>query len=202
MHSGRKDEAKSLLERMIDDPGSDDEHHFAADFYARKFNGQRTGACTELLRKSREVVIDEVHRGNPEAGAAIVLRREQYRVHFTENMLWHNLFGLLFWEELFESGQLHSGFDWVPHCLKDRSFARIFEHQIAVKLAATRERRALPLILKHGCSPLGQAEWHLQLAPNRHRGFEEPACLRKCGRCCDHRWSHDARLQSDARRIS
>jgi DNA polymerase III subunit epsilon len=162
--SGQKDEAKSLLERMIDDPGSDDEHHFAADFYARKFNGQRTGACTELLRKSREVVIDEVHRGNPEAGAAIVLRREQYRVHFTENLLWHNLFGLLFWEELFESGQLHSGFDWVPHCLKDRSFARIFEHQIAVKLAATRERKALPVILKtvaaHWGKPNGIFSWH------------------------------------------
>ena len=102
--SGQKDEAKALLERMIDDPGSDDEHHFAADFYARKFDGQRTGACTELLRASREVIIDEIHRGEPEAGVAGVLRREQFEVHFAENLLWHNLFGLLFWDELFEFG--------------------------------------------------------------------------------------------------
>ena len=67
-----------------------------------KFDGQRTGACTELLRASREVIIDEIHRGKPEAGVAGVLRREQFKVYFAENLLWHNLFGLLFWDELFE----------------------------------------------------------------------------------------------------
>jgi hypothetical protein len=32
---------------------------------------------------------------------------------YTENTLWHSLFGLLFWDELFESDLLHSSFDWV-----------------------------------------------------------------------------------------
>lgn len=146
--SGEKDEARALLERMIDDPGSDDEYSFASDFHARKFGGRRTGACTDLLRSGREIVVDEIHRGNPEAGVAGVLRREGYKVYFAENILWHNLFGLLFFEELFCSGQLHSGFDWVPHCLKDRSFARLFAPQIAGKLAAIRNGTALPLILK------------------------------------------------------
>ena len=146
--AGDRDEAKSIVEGMIDDPGSDDEYTFAADFYARKFEGRRVGACTELLRQAREVIVDENHRGNPEAGVAGVLRREQSKVYFTENLLWHNLFGLLFWKELFESGQLHSGFDWVPHCLKDRSFARLFETEIATKLASVRQGAGLPLILK------------------------------------------------------
>ena len=146
--AGDRDEAKSIVEGMIDDPGSDDEYTFAADFYARKFEGRRVGACTELLRQAREVIVDENHRGNPEAGVAGVLRREQSKVYFTENLLWHNLFGLLFWKELFESGQLHSGFDWVPHCLKDRSFARLFQTEIATKLASVRQGAGLPLILK------------------------------------------------------
>jgi DNA polymerase-3 subunit epsilon len=162
--AGQKDEAKALLERMIDDPGSDDEHHFAADFYARKFGGHRTGACTELLRASREVIIDEIHRGEPETGVAGVLRREQFEVYFAENLLWLNLFGLLFWDELFESGQLHSGFDRLPHCLKDQSFARIFEQPIVAKLDAIRQRRALPLVLKpiaaHWGKPNGIFSWH------------------------------------------
>ena len=64
--------------------------------------------------------------GNPEAGVAGVMRRRGYRVFFTENTLRHSLFGLLFWDELFEVELLHSSFDWVPHCLKDRSFARRF----------------------------------------------------------------------------
>jgi DNA polymerase-3 subunit epsilon len=49
---------------------------------------------------------------------------------------------------LFESGQLHSGFDWVPHCLKDRSFSRQFAAQIETKLAAVRSGNAFNLLLK------------------------------------------------------
>jgi DNA polymerase-3 subunit epsilon len=147
-NEGRKDEAKSLLERMIDDPGSDEEHLFAADFYARKFDRQRTGLCTALLRAGRTITIDENHRGNPEAGVAGTLRRDGHKVYHTENLLWHNLFGLLFWDELFESGQLHSGFDWLPQCLRNKSFASLFAGQIEEKLQAIRARQALPLLLK------------------------------------------------------
>jgi DNA polymerase-3 subunit epsilon len=146
--AGAKDEAKVLLERMIDDPGSDDEHVFAQDFYARKFDGRRTGACTELLRAGRSAVVDEIYRGNPETGVAGVMRRDGFKVYHAENLLWHNLFGLLFWEELFESGQLHSGFDWVPQCLKNRTFATLFARNITEKLASIRAGTALPQVLK------------------------------------------------------
>ena len=82
-----------------------------------------------LVTSDRPVVMTNGlgYRGNPEAGVAGVMRRRGYRVFFAENTLWHSLFGLLFWDELFESELLHSSFDWVPHCLKDRSFARRFD---------------------------------------------------------------------------
>jgi DNA polymerase III subunit epsilon len=146
--SGDKDGAQELLRRMIDDPESDDEFVFASDFYARKFNGRRTGLCTQLLRASQAITVDDTWRGNPEAGVAGVMRRQGHKVFYAENTLWHCLFGLLFWEELFERGQLHSGFDWVPHCLKDRSFARIFATEIETKLAAVTSRSAAPLLLR------------------------------------------------------
>ena len=59
---------------MIDDPESDDEFVFASDFYARKFNGRRTGLCTQLLRASQAITVDDTWRGNPEAGVAGVMR--------------------------------------------------------------------------------------------------------------------------------
>jgi DNA polymerase-3 subunit epsilon len=110
-----------FLHRMIDDPASDDEFMFASDFYARKFGGQRTGACTALLRAGSTITVDDAWRGNPEVGVAGVLRRQGHKVHYTENTLWRCLFGLLFWDELFETGQLHSGFDWMPQCLKNKT---------------------------------------------------------------------------------
>jgi DNA polymerase-3 subunit epsilon len=146
--AGNKADAKDLLRRMIDDPASDGEFVFATDFFARKFGGRRTGSCTELLRAAVNLTVDDVHRGNPEAGVAGVMRRKGYQVFFTENTLWHSLFGLLFWDELFVSDLLHSSFDWVPHCLKDRSFARRFAAQIDDKLNAVRSGSALNLLLR------------------------------------------------------
>jgi DNA polymerase-3 subunit epsilon len=161
--AGDKTDAEDLLRRMIDDPASDGEFVFATDFFSRKFGGRRTGACTELLRAGTTLTVDDVHRGNPEAGVASVLRRSGYRVFFTENTLWHSLFGLLFWGELFESDQLHSSFDWVPHCLTDRSFARRFASQIEDKLDAVRSGNALNLLLRpiaaHWGRPNGVFAW-------------------------------------------
>jgi hypothetical protein len=66
------------------------------------------------------------------------------------------MFGLLFWDELFESGQLHSGFYWVPHCLKDRSFARLFATQIEIKPNAVKNGSALPIAMKTVASKFGR----------------------------------------------
>jgi DNA polymerase-3 subunit epsilon len=145
---GDKASAEERLRQMIDDPASDSELIFATDFHARKFGGRRTGLCTELLRAARTIVVDDAYRGNPEAGVAGVMRRQGSRVFFAENMLWHALFGLLFWDELFESGHLHSGFDWVPHCLKDRSFARTFAVEIETKLNHLRSGHAMTIVLR------------------------------------------------------
>jgi len=76
------------------------------------------------------------------------MRRRGYRVFFAENTLWRTMFGLLFWDELFETGQLHSSFDWLPHCLKDGSFVRLFGARIAEKLDAVRSGNALALLLR------------------------------------------------------
>lgn len=147
-NEGDRAGAEELLKRMIDAPASDGEHLFATDFYARKFGGRRTGLYTELLRSGRSITVDDIHRGNPEAGVAGVLRREGAAVYYAENVLWHTLFGLLFWDELFESAQLPSGFDWVPHCLKDRSFRRLFASQIDEKLTVLASGKALPAMLR------------------------------------------------------
>ena len=173
LHSrGGKVTVEELLRRMIDDPDSDEEYLFATDFYARKFGGQRTGQCTDLLRSGRTITVDDTHRGNPEGGVAGVLRRQGATVFFAENTLWHSLFGLLFWDELFESGQLHSGFDWVPHCLRDRTFYRRFSAQIDGKLAEVRSGNALPTILRTVAAKCGRLNgiftWdHVQIAALR-----------------------------------
>ena len=163
-NDNRRDEAKALLEKMIDDPCSDHEHEFAVDYYARKFGGQRVGSCTALLRESTSIAIDDIHRNAPEHGAVSYFRQQEWRPYRTENEFWHGLFGLLFWDELFgDETMLHSSFDWMPGCLRDKSFAIQFADGIARKLAAIRAGRAFTLILKtltrcHG-KPNGLFGW-------------------------------------------
>jgi DNA polymerase-3 subunit epsilon len=93
----------------------------------------------------------------------VVARWAKGTVYYAENTLWHCLFGLLFWDELFETGQLHSGFDWMPQCLKNKSFMRSFGQQIEGKLAAVQSRTALPPILRsvaaHWAKPNGIFAW-------------------------------------------
>ena len=149
---------------MIDDPASDDEFMFASDFYARKFGGQRTGACTALLRAGSTITVDDAWRGNPEAGVAGLLRRQGHKVYHTENTLWHCLFGLLFWDELFETGQLHSGFDGCLKSLKNKTFMRAFGPKIQSKLTSTvrtgrRSRLSCAASPPAGRSPMGYSAW-------------------------------------------
>ena len=170
--SGDKLGTEELLRQMIDDPASDEEFIFATDFYARKFKGKRTGLCTELLRAGATIIVDDTYRGNPEAGVAGVMRRQGYKVFFAENTLWQALFGLLFWDEIFELGHVHSDFDWIPHCLKDRSFERNFADQIAQKLEEVRAGNALTSLLKtitgHWGKPNGVFAWdHVNMEASR-----------------------------------
>ncbi len=93
----------------------------------------------------------------------VLLRRQGHKVYYAENTLWRCLFGLLFWDELFETGQLHSGFDWMPQCLKNKTFMRSFGREIEGKLAAVQNRTALPPFLRsvaaHWAKPNGIFAW-------------------------------------------
>lgn len=111
-----------------------------------RYQGAKRASGNEVCR--RRVVVDDVRRDNPEAGVVSVTRRDGWRVFFAENTLWQCLFGILFWTEPFESDQLHSDFDWMPQCLKDRSFRRVFSREIDEKLAAVRNGNSLNLILR------------------------------------------------------
>ena len=141
------------LDAMLEAPAHDEEHIFASDFYQRKFGAKRTGVFTELLRGAETITADDVYRGHPEYAAIRHFEGERetgggWSGFHTENGLWPALFGLLFWDELFESGELSSGFDLVPHCLRDRSFHVKFAAQVEAGLEAVACGEAGPLIAR------------------------------------------------------
>jgi len=132
---GDKDLVRKRLEAMIADPASDGEHDFATDFYARKFHRKRTSAATDLLRASRLVTIDEAYRGSPERAMQARYEAEGHTVYWSENRVWKMLFGLLFWDEIYDlSAALHNAFERLPRSLTDGTFYAQFRDRIEDKL--------------------------------------------------------------------
>jgi DNA polymerase-3 subunit epsilon len=124
LNTGRRDEAEAHLRRLIDDPSCDAELLFAEDFLERKFHKKKQGRLTAFLRSAPFLLLDESGRDRPEAAAVSSLRREGAEATHSENRIWLQLFGLLFWDLLFgpELASLHDPFDFTPQDLATGTF--------------------------------------------------------------------------------
>ncbi len=138
----RRDEALEFLETCLTDPRSDEEWLIAKDIYEQTFENKRTSALTDMLRTGEVIRIDESQSGSPERAAAGYFENRGVRAYRVENSLWRTLFGLLFWDELFDNdgASLHSPFDFLPASLKDGSFYPEFEDAIESRLAMLDDR--------------------------------------------------------------
>lgn len=164
--SGRRDEAKAYLERCIESPSCDEEALLASDIYARKFQKKRTSAMTDELRAAAVIEVDESHRGAPERAAQRWYSTDGKRAFRVENGLWRTLFGLLFWDLLYETdgAGVHSPFEHLPAVLAEGRF--LADHRAAVRqrLALLSDRRALRRFLlrvstTHYGRPNGLFRW-------------------------------------------
>ncbi len=144
-----RERAKAFLERCLDDPRSDEEWLFANDVYARTFDRKRTSAVTDMLRSAQTIDIDEAHSGSPERAAVDYFERRGCRAFRVENTLWRTLFGLMFWDALFEDdgASLHSPFECLPQSLSDGTFYAGNGAKIESRLAMLGDTAALKRLL-------------------------------------------------------
>ncbi len=133
----RKTECLNLLEEIQNEPRSDEELLFAEDFSARKFNKKRKGNLTEILHNSPEVELSDFYLKRPELGICKHFESLGYNAQFTENDLWNRFFGILFWDELFESenAAIHNPFERTPADLVGDDFYNNHKTPLEVKLA-------------------------------------------------------------------
>jgi len=158
----QKEEALNELNRVFEDPYSDVEYLFAEDFLARKFQKKRRSILTETLRNARKVSIDESYFRQPEAGVQDYFKEQGIASFHVENYLWNCLFGLLFWEELFESDKssLHNEFERRPQDLNSVRFYELHEKEIIEKLEILSKEYILAKIEQKKDIPNGVFGWH------------------------------------------
>ncbi|WP_341227116.1 VRR-NUC domain-containing protein [uncultured Arcticibacterium sp.] len=98
------EEALALCEDMIANSTNADEHFFAKDFSERILSKskRKKKLTTEKLHEAERIYIDAMYRGNVELGTIDYYLEEGKYAIFSENHLWRGIFGLVFWDIIFD----------------------------------------------------------------------------------------------------
>jgi len=159
---GSVEAVKEKLETMIDMPLSDKSLTFAEDFLARKYKQKRTSLLTDMLREGNQhLSLDETFKGGVERGVVAHYKQKGIAAYRTENTLWRSLFGLMFWQELFEIPGLGlaTQFDFMPNCLKQNNFYALADDQIEAKLSQFDEAvQCMSILVKNAAQYHGKGQ--------------------------------------------
>jgi DNA polymerase-3 subunit epsilon len=154
-----KDRVKNELEKIIDNSLDDALLLFAEDFYQRKFNQVKVSKLTKKLRDdSYTLTIDQIHKGHVEKGVKQHYQRLNAIAFRTENRLFNALFGLTFWEELFNhADSVATEFDRRPKVVKENMIYQTLEQAIEQRLLMFSEsKRATAYLTKIATQYYGQ----------------------------------------------
>lgn len=134
-----KEEAKALCEMMLLDYKNANEQFFAEDYLNRLLAKKSKKAVTQHLHNSESVTIDILWKRQVEFGVIDYYEQKGLKATFTENHLWRSLFGLMFWDIIFDTDTLA-----IHHPLQ-RSPSDLFKPTFFEKRKNRMEERLLML---------------------------------------------------------
>jgi DNA polymerase-3 subunit epsilon len=168
---GQKKQVKMLLEQIIDNSLDDVLLLFAEDFYERKYHQVKISKLTKKLRDdSINLVIDEIHKDQVEKGVKQYYQRLGATAFRTENRLFNALFGLTFWQELFNchANSIATEFDRRPKLVKDNTIYQELGEAIEQRLLIfSKPKNAIAYLTKIATQyygqPNGMFRWNPQI---------------------------------------
>ena len=105
-----REEAKALCELILAEPQNATEQFFAEDYVNRLeailLKKKSKKAVTQQLHKSDSITIAATWKRQVEFGVINYYQKRGMKAEFTENHLWRSLFGLLFWDIIFDTDSL------------------------------------------------------------------------------------------------
>lgn len=136
--------ALAICEEIIAKPAHEEELIFAKDRIAKR-EKKRLIVKTQVLKDSPKVVISNEFKGNVEMGVAHHYESLGYQAVFAENHLWRALFGLVFWDIIFDKSLVafHHPFQRRP---SDFHLPDFYEKR-KVKIKARLEELTEPAVL-------------------------------------------------------
>ena len=105
-----REEAKALCELILSEPQNATEQFFAEDYLNRLeailLKKKSKKAVTQQLHNSDSITIAATWKRQVEFGVINYYQEQGMKAEFTENHLWRSLFGLLFWDIIFDTDSL------------------------------------------------------------------------------------------------
>ena len=105
-----REEAKALCELILAEPQNATEQFFAEDYLNRieaiLLKKKSKKAVTQQLHNSDSITIAATWKRQVEFGVIDYYQNRGMKAEFTENHLWRSLFGLLFWDIIFDTDSL------------------------------------------------------------------------------------------------
>ena len=99
---GYIEEAKATCHEMMEFPLNVDEEYFA-EYFLKTIEGKKNKKqTTDWLKTADEITIDRIYRNQVEFGSIEYYLELGFYAGFSENHTWRTLFGLLFWEIIFD----------------------------------------------------------------------------------------------------
>ncbi len=135
---GKMEEALAICQTMLQTYQNADERFFAEDFIRiqseKKTRNKKS--TTTWLHLSDEIEIDGMYRHQVEAGTMQYYLDEGHNAAFSENHLWRAIFGLMFWEIIFDPSivSFHHPFQRRPSDLHLPDFYEKTKSQIQQQL--------------------------------------------------------------------
>jgi hypothetical protein len=115
---GDTEEALALCDDMQAHPQNADERFFALDFREKILNKKKrtTRRTTRAMHAAESVAIPLAYRYQVERGVMQHYREQGYQALFSENEPWRALFGLLFWDIIYDTNvqAIHHPLQRVP----------------------------------------------------------------------------------------
>ncbi len=140
----REEEAIKLAQEILTEPQNATEHVFASDYLAK--SGIRISrSMTKMLKNAPTITISKDPKEKVEQAVLHHFASSGWEGFHTENFAWRGLFGLVFWEELFDEGHgsFHHPLQRQPSDLDDTVFFQARVRQLNERLAQIKSKKAL-----------------------------------------------------------
>jgi hypothetical protein len=136
---GFLEEAVALCEAIAQEPQNADERFFAIDFQDKIANSKKRvkKSVTRFLQDASTIQIDVNYRYRVEQGVADYFMAKGYGAVHAENYPWRGLFGLIFWEVIYDTNvqAIHHPLQRMPSDFHQPDFYRKRATQIRQRLA-------------------------------------------------------------------